>query len=350
MTSQSANEAKWLGRLIAHVVVAYGLPPVVDISRLTNGAVNRVFALRLRDSMTVRNARHRPTTQIVLRIHRAGYRTPDQTRSELQFVETLSRRLDRTVSIPHPLRTLNGDLIVEIPDEAGNSRQTAVQQHCDLMSWVEGQELVPGKGFGPSAAYAIGAALARVHNVSSEFVPPPQFALPRWDTTMFTTDSPYHPPGSAEDLLAGADLDLFHTIAHRTTDIFARLDNEPRAAGVIHGDYILGNCLIHRRHRSWHVTVIDFDDSGWGYYLYDLCPVLGNMAGFPGNVAGNPRFHTLRRDYLAGYRSVRHLPGEWETHIPLLMAARNANHALWSGNPAWRMDLARRCLELETTA
>lgn len=349
MTSQAADKADRLSRLIAHLVAAYELPPVVDISRLTNGAVNRVYALRLSESAIARDTGHR-ATRIVLRIHRAGYRTPDQTRSELLFVDALSRRLDQTVSIPRPLRTGNGDLVVDIPDGAGDSSQTTGQQHCDLMTWVDGRELVPGQGFGPTAAYAIGAALAHIHNVSSEFVPQPQLALPRWDTTMFTTDSPYHPPGGPDDLLAGADLDLFHSIAHRTSKVFAQLENEPGATGIIHGDYILGNCLVRRRDRGWQVTVLDFDGCGWGYYLYDLCPVLGNMAGYPGSIAGNPRFHILRRNYLAGYRSVRDLPADWESHIPLLMAARNANHALWSSNPAWRMDLARRCLELETTA
>jgi Ser/Thr protein kinase RdoA (MazF antagonist) len=332
--------AERLRRLVTYVVAAYGLPPIVEISRLTNGAVNRVFALRLESAGTI-------APQVVLRIHRAGYRTPDETRSELHFVDSLSRQLDPVVDIPRPLRTRTGDLVVEIPAETGYVSDGGSRLHCDLMTWVEGHELVPGRGFGPAAAYAIGAALAHVHNVSNDLVLPANSALPRWDTTMFGTDSPYHPSTGAEELLSGADLDLFHEIAVRTAEVFADLDQDPRAAGVIHGDYILGNCLVRRQHGRWRVTVVDFDDCGWGYYLYDLCPVLGNMAGYPGSVAGDPHFHDLLRSYLAGYRSVRHLPTDWEIHIPLLMAARNANHCLWSSNPPWRMNLARRCLHLD---
>lgn len=322
--------------LIAHVAAAYGFSSVAAVSRLSGGAINQVFALRV-DKCTVAGT-DRP---LVLRVHRAGYRSPVETRSELRFVAALQQRLDPAVSIPRPVSTTSGDLVIEIPDETGYSGQ-----HCDLMTWVDGRELVPGGGFGPAAAYAIGAALAQVHNFSHDFVPPPDFILPRWDATMFGIDSPYRPATGPEGVLDGADLDLFYEIADRSNRVFVELDRQADATGIIHGDYILGNCLIRRRRSGCQVTALDFDDSGWGYYLYDLCPVLGNMAGYPGSINGNPGFPTLRRSYLAGYRSVRDLPIEWEAHIPLLMAARNANHCLWSSNPAWRMNLARRCLEL----
>jgi Ser/Thr protein kinase RdoA (MazF antagonist) len=102
--------------------------------------------------------------------------------------------------------------------------------------------------------------------------------------------------------------------------------------------------------------VFDFDDCGWGYYLYDLCPVLANLAGYPGAVADNPDYPQLRSAYLDGYRTERELPVEWEKYLPVLMAARNANHCLWTAgldvsptpqaDAVWRMDLARRCLDL----
>ncbi len=343
LTNRSAGVPEDLRRLLAHVTAAYGLPAVVAVSQLSGGAINTVFGLRVQDSE--HNALY-GSPQLVLRVHRPGYRTLDQTRSELYFVEALHRKLDPTVSIPRPVPTIDADFVVEIPDEKDGLDG---RRHCDLMTWVDGREVAPGQGFGPSAAYTIGAALAHVHNVSDDFVPPPNFVLPKWDTTMFSADSPYRPPGGPDDLLTGADRALFYEIADRTTDVFAYLSRERHTAGIIHGDYILGNCLIRRRGRSWHASVLDFDDCGWGYYLYDLCPVLGNMAGYPGSIAGNPRFGLLRQSYLAGYRSVRELPTEWEAHIPLLMAARNANHCLWSSNPSWRLNLARRCLELDAT-
>jgi Ser/Thr protein kinase RdoA (MazF antagonist) len=102
---------------------------------------------------------------------------------------------------------------------------------------------------------------------------------------------------------------------------------------------------------SW--GVLDFDDLGWGYFLYDLCPLLGNLAEFP-------RYPVTRRAFLAGYRSVRPLPRALERHLPVLMAARHMSACLWvigierthgTGPPvaehiAYRMEAARHCLAL----
>ncbi|HVX47179.1 MAG TPA: hypothetical protein VHC49_25030 [Mycobacteriales bacterium] len=75
--------------------------------------------------------------------------------------------------------------------------------------------------------------------------------------------------------------------------------------------------------------ILDFDDCGMGSYLYDLCPMLGNLAGQPGDTY-NPDYPALRDALLDGYRTVRPLPAEWERHLPVLMAARNANHCFWT--------------------
>ena len=87
---------------------------------------------------------------------------------------------------------------------------------------------------------------------------------------------------------------------------------------MIHFDFILGNCLFHKR----KVRVLDFNDCGWGYFLYGLCPLLGNLRDYP-------EYPALRWAFLAGYRSVRPLPLEWEEAFDMLMAARHASQCLW---------------------
>ena len=67
---------------------------------------------------------------------------------------------------------------------------------------------------------------------------------------------------------------------------------------------------------------MDFDDCGWGYFLYDMCPLLGNLKDYP-------EYPVLRRELLAGYRSVRPLPREFEDAVDVLVAARHATSCLW---------------------
>jgi Ser/Thr protein kinase RdoA (MazF antagonist) len=219
---------------------------------------------------------------------------------------------------------------------------------------MEGRVLRPGRGLGPRGAHALGAALGQLHTIADEFEPPAGFEVPRWDADgMFSATSPFR-PGRLDDAFAAEDRKLFEEVAHRTRLVFQRLDQTGGATGLIHFDFILLNCHLRRRADGWQVGVIDFDDLGWGYFLYDLCPLLGNLFEFP-------RYAAARDAFLAGYRGVRRLPRDLEVHLPVLMAARHAVACVWlmglhrttgSGPPmaehiAYRMEQIRRCLATE---
>ncbi len=101
--------------------------------------------------------------------------------------------------------------------------------------------------------------------------------------------------------------------------VFHRLGHDATQFGIIHADFIFMNCQFsHGR-----VQVLDFDDCGFGYFLYDMCPLLGNLKN-------SAQYATLRPAFLAGYRSVRPLPLEHEAHIDLFIAARHATTILWA--------------------
>lgn len=63
--------------------------------------------------------------------------------------------------------------------------------------------------------------------------------------------------------------------------------------GVIHFDFILLNCRLHRG-RHWRAGVIDFDDVGSGYCLYDIAPMVDNLLDFPRGAAGPHLLRWLR--------------------------------------------------------
>jgi Ser/Thr protein kinase RdoA (MazF antagonist) len=332
----NAVTGELLERLARAALSAYDLPADAALApiRLMNNGVFEVGT----------------DSRLVLRVHRPSYREVAHTRSELRFLEILHERLQGTrIHVPRPVATREAELVVEVavpgrPDEV---------RHCDLLTWVEGRVLRPTRGLGPRGAHLLGEALGRIHAVAEEIDPSDRFELPRWDGDgMFTAASPFR-PGPLEEFLSGADLRLFQEVEELTRAVFESLDREDDAFGVIHSDFILLNCHFVRRGRGWEVGVLDFDDLGWGYFLYDLCPLLGNLAEFPG-------YPAMRRAFLAGYRSVRPLQPELERHLPVLMAARHASACLWvvgierthgTGPPvaehiAYRMEAARHCLAL----
>ncbi|RZT14715.1 Ser/Thr protein kinase RdoA (MazF antagonist) [Kribbella sp. VKM Ac-2569] len=337
MPPETADEVP-LEALARVALAAYELAGPVDL-RLHARGLNTVF------DVTAGSERY------ALRVHRSGYRTSDQVRSELRFVRSVAEGWadQPLLFVPWPITARNGDLVVA----AGDAALT-----CDLMTWVDGEVLVPGQGLTEDTVHRLGQALASLHNLSAQFRPPSGFALPRWDADgMFLPSaSPYQPEFGIEDLLDRRDLHLYNEIADRTRAVFTALDSVGDSYGIVHADYILGNCFLQRAGSEWQVSVFDFDDCGWGYFLYDLCPLLGNLAGYPGAIADNPAYPRLRDAFLAGYRTTRPLPAGLEEHLPTLMAARNANHCLLtarrdvSPTPAqdatWRMSLARQCLDL----
>jgi Ser/Thr protein kinase RdoA (MazF antagonist) len=279
----------------------------------------------------------------VLRVHRPGYRTAANTRAELTYLCDLGEALVGSgVDLPVPVSTRDGDLVVEAPDD----------QHCDLLTWVDGEVRRPENGLDAAAVRQLGRALALMHNAADGITAPSD--LPRWDADgMFTAAaSPFRPLMEIDEILSTADRADFDDIANRTREIFAELSTE---FGIIHCDYIIGNVHLSRNGREWQIGVFDFGDCGLGCYLYDLCPMLGNLAGYPLGTY-NPDYPVLRDALLNGYRCSRPLPVEWERHLPVLMAARNANHCFLTAglnvsptpreDAAWRMGLARLSLEL----
>ena len=81
--------------------------------------------------------------------------------------------------------------------------------------------------------------------------------------------------------------------------------------GLIHADLIFANVLFHRG----EVCAIDFDDCGFGYFLYDMAILLDR-------IEMREDYPALRAALLDGYRQVRPLAGEHEAYLDLFVLAR----------------------------
>ncbi len=299
------EHASQLELLARSALAIYDLP-VAKVSPL-RWRNNAVFKVEI-------DASQHKADAYVLRIHRPGYRSIAETRSELQYLQAL--RQEAGLAVPEPISTRNGDLVTNVWIEGMKE-----PLHCSLLTWLKGHARYPweGKGLGPKSTYRLGELLGRMHTFAQRFRPPQDFYLPRWDADgLLTAASPYQ-PGPLEAGLSSADRAAFAIIEQRTRAAFAVLGQQPDEFGVIHADFILGNCLFYRREPQ----ILDFDDCGWGYFLYDLCPLLGNLKA-PSD------YPTLRRAFLAGYRSVRPIPTAHETFVDLFIAVRHATCCLWA--------------------
>lgn len=335
------------------VLQAYDLPSSTRITpiRFTNNAVFQV-------ETGARGDGHSPGERFVLRLHRPGYRTPMQTQSELMYLASLAAATG--IRVPQPVPARDGALVVPAPVDRpeGNGDVAGERRHADLLTWVEGTVLRPGDGLDERGVTRLGETLGRLHAFAAQYELPAGNNLPRWDAVGLFTEHSSFRPGPTEQWMRGRlaeDRLLFQEVAERTGAVLETLGQSREVWGVIHADYILGNSRFAGPDDP-HPGIIDFDDCGWGCFLYDLCPLLGNLSDYD-------TFPALRRAFLSGYRRVRPLPEAWEPYFPLLMAARHAVSCLWvvglasSGGAAeyaprvdehlaYRFSEIRRCLML----
>jgi Ser/Thr protein kinase RdoA (MazF antagonist) len=220
-----------LRRIALAALAAYDLPRPVSVRpiRLLNNAVFEVAG----------NGVH-----LALRIHRPGYRSAGQIRSELSFLQLAAEELSGSaVAVPVPVTARNGELIVGVGD---GDYHALTPRYCDLLTWIDGQMLKHGRGLGMRSAFLLGEGLGRLHNAAEQLDAAALPGLPQWDAdAMFTDASPFQ-PGRLEDFLPAQARTVFQEVADRTRAVFGELGRGRSQWGVIHNDCILINCHFKR--------------------------------------------------------------------------------------------------------
>jgi len=253
--------------------------PAEEAARHWGGRVVRL--LRDRENHVLEMAL--PSGRAALRLHRAGYQAPAAIRSELWWCAELARA---GLPVPAALPAMDGSLLVQLPDG----------RHASAIAWIEGAAL--GEAGQPFARplnevldlhHTLGALLARLHRVTDSLTLPPDFTRPRWDLDGLVGEAPFwgrfwdHPAATPDQramLIRSRDA----LRAHLAGDI-----------GLIHADVLRENVLVNDR----SVSLIDFDDSGFGFRLYDLGTVLSQNLY-------EPAYPEIRDALMAGYGTTDH--------------------------------------------
>lgn len=257
--------------------------------------------------------------RFALRIHRYGYHSDDELRSELQWLSALEAA---GISVPQMIPTTQGALFVPVQvDVVPEPRQV------DLMAWLEGNQLGSVEdGLASEDAIeqtyrTIGGLAARLHNQAASWEQPAGFTRHAWDVEGLVGERPFWGPfWELEALDADQRALLLAARDQVRTDLTRYASNPDNAQrySMIHADFVVENLLVD----GDVVRLIDFDDAGYGWHLFELATALHfemEEDFFPAAFAA----------LIAGYREHRPLPDEQVEQMPLFFLARSFTYLGW---------------------
>ena len=235
-----------------------------------------------------------------LRVHRPGYRTAHQIACELQWSDAL--RDDRAVDTPVTVDSLDGERVVDV-----NGRNVV------LFEWLPGVIPDPDGADVIAGFRTLGALSARMHGHSREWRAPDGFDRPDWDYD-HTIGARGHWGRWQDGLGMGPE----------ERALLERLDaygRDEMRYGLVHADIRLANLLVD----DGDVRVIDFDDCGFAWFMYDFATTVSFMED-------HPRVPELRDAWVEGYRAVAPLdPGD-EAELETFVMLRRLLLVAWIGS------------------
>ncbi|HLH67121.1 MAG TPA: phosphotransferase [Solirubrobacteraceae bacterium] len=283
-------------------LASYGLDEDASV-QLCNVSENHTF--RIRD---------RGGAEYALRVHRPGYRTVDEIRSELRWLDALAA--DGAVLTPAAVPALDGERVVAVKTPELGTRNVV------LFEWAPG--VAPDLDSGEAATgqfRTLGAISARMHLHARRWRHPSGFVRPRWDFEH--SIGPRGHWGRWQDGL-GIDREALALLERLVAVIEARLrafGQGERRFGLVHADMRLANLLIDGE----QVRVIDFDDCGFSWFMYDFATTVSFMED-------HPRVPELQRAWVDGYRSVAQLDAEDEQELDTFVMLRRLLLVAWIGS------------------
>jgi acetylornithine/succinyldiaminopimelate/putrescine aminotransferase/Ser/Thr protein kinase RdoA (MazF antagonist) len=252
-----------------------------------------------------------------LRVHRSGYHTDAELNSELLWMAALN---EAGVQTPVVIPTVSGNNFATTTNE-----NDSISRQCSLLEWIDGDMFDQlgrvERGVQKELEeryFELGKLAAKMHNQGSDWDKPAGFTRHAWDADGLLGAEPLwgkfwqHPainkPQRKQILKARFVL----------KELLKQMGETKQNYGLIHADFLPENILVN----NGELKLIDFDDCGWGYYLFEMATSL-----FP--QITQPFFDELVAAYAAGYRTERELSDADLEIFPAFLMIRGFTYLGW---------------------
>jgi len=205
--------------------------------------------------------------------------------------------------VPRPLRSCNGNLIEVVP--LGD--QIYLAGAAEKAPGVLAEGMAP-QDWSDELFQALGRTVGQCHRIAQQYQPKAGLKRPEWDTLQNCFNPLNHLATAAPWLLEKRS---------RVLKTILELPKVPPAYGLTHMDLHFGNFFIDRP--SQQVTLFDFDDCAYGWYIMDIAMLLFDVLVVydqPDRKQFGERFLT---NVLRGYLPFMPESGGWVERLPLFL-------------------------------
>ena len=248
---------------------------------------------------------------VVFRIHRPGYHNIEELEGEILWMDEIHR--DTDVELPVVYRGRDGRFLQKMTTFSGE------EVYVSLISFLEGSplgelkddELIKG-------LESLGEITAKLHMQSINRDKSVVIKRFYWDINNLFGDNNDGIWGSWRDYKA-LTKEQYRILEKCTSVMKDKLNHYGRSNekfGLIHADLHFYNVI----NNNGVNQIIDFDDSGYGFYMYDMGCAL---------VTYSRNLTKLEGAWVRGYEKVRKLSDEDKKFIPMFVLLRRITRLAW---------------------
>ena len=249
----------------------------------------------------------------VLRVHRENYHSERAIQCELEWSRALKE--SREIVTPDYYLGIDGN-----PIQSGIVDGLPAPRFMVMFHFVEGSEPDEQQDL-VKPFEELGRIAAKTHLHSMQWQRPEPFERLTWNLdTVFGPDPTWgnwrDGPNVTPDIR-----EILEQVEITVKERLTRFGTGPDRYGLIHADMRLANLLIDES----STRLIDFDDCGFGWFLYDFATGISFMED-------HVQVPALKESWLMGYRKIRDLSEEDADQLDTFIMLRRMALLAWIGS------------------
>lgn len=255
----------------------------------------------------------------VLRLHRQNNHSKNKIQSELSWMSVLHS--EGVIQTPQVICGSNGEQIQSVccEDLESSEPEACDVRHLVMYEFIDGREASEADD-ALSLFTLLGETAARLHNHTALWQIPVGFERGTWDASTLLGEQPLWGRWQEGPGVNAQSLPVLQTLSDTIQARLLKTGRNSATFGLIHADMRYANLMV----TDAGMRLIDFDDCGFGWHLYDFATTVSF-------IEDHPQIPEYKRAWLKGYRTWRELSVQQESEMDTFIMLRRLTLLAWMG-------------------